>query len=150
MHRRQLLQAAAMAELALAPNANAAQTASLDGMLRQYLARYDRPALAAAVVHHGAVIATGAGGTRRVGTNIPITVQDRFHIGSDTKAMTALLAAMYVEQGKLRWDSTVGGPSPDLVATMNAVSAIEQVSRPRSVPGRMIGVEGGCRLVVQF
>jgi CubicO group peptidase (beta-lactamase class C family) len=28
---------------------------------------------------------------------LPLTHNDRFHIGSDTKAMTALLAAMMVE-----------------------------------------------------
>ncbi len=120
MHRRQFLQTTAIAQLAPAPAAEAAQAASLDATLRTYLARYALPALAAAVVRQGAVIAAGAVGTRRAGTDRPVTLQDRFHIGSDTKAMTALLAAMYVEQGKLRWDSTVGEQFPDLVATMDA------------------------------
>jgi hypothetical protein len=31
----------------------------------------------------------------------PVTPNDRFHLGSDTEAMTALLAAMFVEDGKL-------------------------------------------------
>jgi CubicO group peptidase (beta-lactamase class C family) len=30
-----------------------------------------------------------------------VTPNDRFHLGSDTEAMTALLAAMFVEDGKL-------------------------------------------------
>jgi len=119
MRRRQLLQATAVAELALAPAAEAAPVASLDGTLRPYLGRYGLPALAGAVVRHSVVLAAGAVGTRRSGTNIPVTLQDRFHIGSDTKAMTALLAAMFVEQGKLRWDSTVGEQFPDLVGSMN-------------------------------
>jgi CubicO group peptidase (beta-lactamase class C family) len=46
---------------------------------------------------------------------IPVTVDDRFHLGSDTKAMTALLAAMFVEAGKLRWDSTIADVLPDLL-----------------------------------
>jgi CubicO group peptidase (beta-lactamase class C family) len=52
-------------------------------------------------------MAVGTGGTRRIGTVIAVTHNDRFHIGSDTKAMTSLLAAMMVEAGKLRWDSTL-------------------------------------------
>ncbi len=43
-----------------------------------------------------------------LGRNIKVTLDDRFHIGSDTKAMTATLAGMLVEEGKLRWDSTIG------------------------------------------
>lgn len=119
MRRREFLQTTALAELALAPAAEAALVSSLDGTLRPYLARYGLPALAGAVVRHGAVTAAGSVGTRRAGTNIPVTLQDRFHIGSDTKAMTALLAAMFIEQGKLHWDSTVGEQFPELVATMN-------------------------------
>ncbi len=33
---------------------------------------------------------------------------DVFHIGSLTKSMTAVLAAQFVEKGRLRWDSTLG------------------------------------------
>jgi CubicO group peptidase (beta-lactamase class C family) len=94
-----------------------AQT-SLDAMLTPYLARYDLPALAAAVVQEGKIIARGAVGTRRAGAAIPVTLNDRFNIGSDTKAMTALLAAMLVEENKLRWDSTVAEVFPELSATM--------------------------------
>src|SRR3954447_2198445 len=46
-------------------------------------------------------------------------IEDRFHIGSDTKAMTALIAAMLVEGGKIRWASTVGEVFPELAATMD-------------------------------
>ena len=94
-----------------------AQT-SLDELLTPYLARYDLPALAAAVVQDGKIIASGAAGTRRAGATIPVTINDRFHIGSDTKAMTALLAAVLVEEHKLRWDSTVAEVFPELSATM--------------------------------
>ena len=92
---------------------------SLDPILQPYLERYDLPALAAAVVKNGEIIASGAVGTRRAGTNNPVTINDRFHIGSDTKAMTALIAAMLVEGGKIRWTSTVGEVFPELAATMD-------------------------------
>jgi CubicO group peptidase (beta-lactamase class C family) len=92
-----------------------AQT-SLDDILTPYLARYDLPALAAGVVQDGKIVASGAVGTRRAGAAIKVTINDRFHIGSDTKAMTALLAAMLVEENKLRWDSTVAEVFPELSA----------------------------------
>jgi CubicO group peptidase (beta-lactamase class C family) len=95
-----------------------AQT-SLDSVLRPYLVRYDLPAVAAAVFRDGKVLSAGAVGTRKKGEEIPVTVNDRFHLGSDTKAMTALLAAMMVEEGKLRWNSTVAEVFPELKEKMN-------------------------------
>src|SRR5919106_6729772 len=84
--------------LCCAAGSAGAQT-SLNTMLAPFLARYELPALAAAVVKDGKVVAVGAVGTRKAGAQIPVTVNDRFHLGSDTKAMTALLAAMFVEAG---------------------------------------------------
>jgi CubicO group peptidase (beta-lactamase class C family) len=99
--------------------AASAQT-SLDATLKSYSAKYELPALAAAVVKDGKLIAVGAVGTRRLGTDIPVTLDDRFHIGSDTKAMTALLCAMLVDEGRLRWNSTMAELYPELAATMDA------------------------------
>jgi hypothetical protein len=78
--------------------------ASLDETLRPFLAKYEMPAVAVAVVQEGKIIALGAVGTRQVGTNTSVTPTDRWHIGSDGKAMTALLAAMLVEEGQAPLD----------------------------------------------
>jgi len=91
----------------------------LNPMLNPYLTDYGLPAIAAAVVKDGKVIAAGAVGTRRVGVRIPVTINDRFHLGSDTKAFTALLAAMLVEEGKLRWDISPAEVFPELAANMD-------------------------------
>jgi CubicO group peptidase (beta-lactamase class C family) len=96
----------------------AAQT-SLDSMLHASAAKYQIPAFAAAVVKDGKIVALGAVGTRKAGANIPVTPQDRFHLGSDTKAMTALIAAMLVEEGKLRWNSSMGEVFAELGAKMD-------------------------------
>ena len=106
------------APAATAQDAQRVVGTSLDATLQPYLLRFNLPALAAAVVRQGSVIASGAVGTRRMGSDSPVTIDDRFHIGSDTKAMTALLGAMMIEAGKLRWDSTVGESFPDLAPTM--------------------------------
>ena len=67
-----------------------------------------------------------------------MTIQDRFHLGSDTKAMTALLAAMLVEEGKLRWDSTVAEVFPELAAGMTpglkGVTLVQLLSHTSGIP----------------
>lgn len=92
---------------------------SLDDTLKPYLAAYELPSVAAAVVQDGKIVAAGAVGTRRLGMDIPVTLDDRYHLGSDTKAMTALLAAMLVEEGKLNWQTTLAEAFPELAATMD-------------------------------
>src|SRR3954447_3454232 len=86
----------------------AAAEDSLNDMLEPLRAKYQLPSLAAAVTKNGEIIAAGAVGERVMGSGIKVTTNDRYHLGSDTKAMTATLAGMLVEAGKLRWDSTVG------------------------------------------
>lgn len=81
------------------------------------------PALAAAVSREGEIVAVGAVGTRVQGMDLPVTVDDRFHIGSDTKAMTATIVGSLVEQGALRWDSQVGEVLGDRVEDMNPALA---------------------------
>jgi CubicO group peptidase (beta-lactamase class C family) len=115
---------------------------SLDALLTPYLDKYDLPALAAAVVKDGKVVAVGAVGTRRAGEKIPVTVDDRFHLGSDTKAMTSLLAATYVEEGKLRWESTMADVFPELAAKMDSglrrVTLVQFLSHTSGVPSDII------------
>ena len=90
----------------LAGTAHAAE--ALDSYLEGVRTRYGLPALAAAVARNGEVVAAGAVGTRVMGMDVPVTVDDRFHLGSDTKAMTATLAGMLVEEGRIGWQTTLG------------------------------------------
>lgn len=112
--------------------------ASLDAMVTAEAKEAGFPALAAAVVSKGKLMAVGTGGTRRIGTAIPVTHNDRFHIGSDTKAMTSLMAAMMVEAGKLRWDSTFEQVFPELAAGMDAgvkrVTLVQLLSHTSGLP----------------
>jgi CubicO group peptidase (beta-lactamase class C family) len=68
-----------------------------------------------------------------------VTLNDRFHLGSDTKAMTALLAAMLVEEGKLRWNSTVAEVFPELSKKMapglRRVTLEQLLSHTGGLPG---------------
>src|SRR5262245_60696499 len=61
------------------------------------------PALAAAAMKDGKLVAIGATGLRRLGGKERVTVEDKWHIGSCTKSMTASVAARLVERGLLKW-----------------------------------------------
>ena len=67
----------------------------------------ERFGMAAAVLRGERIIAQGAAGVRKRGTAERITFDDRFHLGSCTKAMTATLVAMLVDEGKLNWTTTL-------------------------------------------
>src|ERR1035441_3206399 len=69
--------------------------------------KHDLPALAVVVVKDGRICDRAAVGIRKVGKSAPVTMNDVFHIGSCTKSMTATLTAMLIDEGKLRWDSTI-------------------------------------------
>ena len=82
--------------------------ANLDDLLRPTQEEFKLPALVAAVAKDGEIVAAGAVGERAFGSGVDGTVEDRIHIGSDGKAMTATIAGMLVDSGDLRWDSTIG------------------------------------------
>jgi CubicO group peptidase (beta-lactamase class C family) len=75
------------------------------------------PALGAALLTSRGVVASGVTGTRKAGTNTIATLDDRWHLGSDTKAMTAVIVATLVERGTLTWATTLGQIFPELTAS---------------------------------
>jgi CubicO group peptidase (beta-lactamase class C family) len=66
------------------------------------------PAAAAVRVSSSGMQSVAVDGVRRIGHDDVVEIGDRFHIGSNAKSMTALLAALAVEQGALGWDTGVG------------------------------------------
>lgn len=77
------------------------------------------PALAVVVTKDGQICDRAAAGVRKWGDPTPVTTNDVFHIGSCTKSMTATLAAMFIDQGKLRWDTTIAEVFPELKGKMD-------------------------------
>jgi CubicO group peptidase (beta-lactamase class C family) len=93
----------------------------VDELLEPIRAKFDLPALAVLVLRDGRIVAEGAVGRRSVDSDVPVTLQDRWHLGSDTKAMTATLAAILVERHKIRWDTTIGEAFPRLADKLRPV-----------------------------
>jgi CubicO group peptidase (beta-lactamase class C family) len=77
------------------------------------------PGMAAVVLRGDEVIAQGVAGVRRKGSPERLTLGDKFQMNSATKAMTATLAAMVVEEGKLSWNTTLGDTFSNSVKHMN-------------------------------
>lgn len=102
--------------------------------------KHDLPSLAVAVVKDGKICDRAAVGVRKYGDPTPVTVNDQFHIGSCTKSMTATLTAMFVEEGKLRWDSTIAEILPDLKGKMDQqyeeVTVAQLLTHRGGVPGK--------------
>jgi CubicO group peptidase (beta-lactamase class C family) len=73
------------------------------------------PGLIGAILGGDRLAAIGAVGIRKIGSPEPMRVTDQVHIGSCTKAMTATLLGMLVEEGKLTWGSTIRDVFRDLV-----------------------------------
>jgi CubicO group peptidase (beta-lactamase class C family) len=91
----------------------------LAALLAPVVAKHEVPGMAAAIVRKGETIAIGVAGVRARGKPEKIAVTDRFHIGSDTKAMTALLCGILVDEGQLRWDQTLIETFPTLKKSMH-------------------------------
>lgn len=90
----------------------------LADLLEPIRKRNDVPALAVGVISSQGLKYVAAVGVRKRGDKTPVTTGDLFHLGSDTKAMTATLIATLVEAKKLRWNLTLAEAFPQLKATM--------------------------------
>ena len=90
----------------------AAEPRDISNALEDVRARNALPAVGAAVVENGRIVAMGATGRRRLDRDVAVTTSDKWHIGSCTKSMTAVLVGVLVDVGKLRWDMTVAEALP--------------------------------------
>jgi CubicO group peptidase (beta-lactamase class C family) len=116
--------------------ASAADTAKSLGVLRK---QHNLPALAVVVVKDGKICDRAAVGVRKMGDSTPVTIKDVFHIGSDTKSMTATLTAMLIDESKLRWDTTIADVFPELKGKIDkqyeAVTVEQLLTHRGGVPG---------------
>lgn len=72
------------------------------------------PALAAGIVTREGLRWAGVRGVRRAGAEAAATLDDRWHLGSNTKAMTAAVFGRLVDQGRARWAMPLAEAFPDV------------------------------------
>jgi CubicO group peptidase (beta-lactamase class C family) len=118
--RRSLLRALAFAPLALPSlTARAAQPASstpritpkliqeIEALVKKELSIFDIVGAALALIQDGEIVYANGFGVRELETGEPFDADTVHRIGSTTKSMTSMLAAIQVERGLFAWDSPV-------------------------------------------
>src|SRR6267143_1667732 len=95
------------------------QPVDISDALKALRDKNDLPGLVALAVQGDRVAAQGAAGVRRRGSDAAMTINDRVHLGSCTKSMTATLIAILVAEKKLVWTTTVGEAFPRLKESMH-------------------------------
>lgn len=94
-----------------------AQAKPLDGFDRyviRSMADWKVPGLAIAIVRNDSVVLAKGYGVRTLGKPDPVDARTLFAIGSASKAFTATLVAMLVDEGKVKWDDAATRHLPDL------------------------------------
>lgn len=81
---------------------------NLEDLLTQAIGAADLPAAACAVVDGDRITERAVAGVRLRGAPQPVRVDDRFHLGSVTKSMTATMVGRLVELDLVEWDDTLG------------------------------------------
>ncbi|MEQ1862673.1 MAG: serine hydrolase domain-containing protein [Chthoniobacteraceae bacterium] len=112
-----------------------AETVGVSPQLDAIRQQHALPALGAAAMREGELVAFGVSGTRQFGKPEVVKVDDLWHIGSCTKSMTATLAGILVDEGTARWDMKITDALPELRATLHAdwrEATLEQLLTHRS------------------
>lgn len=119
-----------------------AKPKDVSALLAPVVQQNNVPGMAGAVVRDGQTVALGAAGVRTRGKPDKVAVGDRFHIGSDTKAMTAMLCGILVDEGKLKWTQTLGETFPELKKSMHpqyqAVTLEQLLTNRGGAPGDLV------------
>ncbi len=85
----------------------------IDSLILAQFNNYDIPAIAVGIFDTDSVLVY-AYGIRNTIDRSPVHKDDRFHIGSCTKAITSFIAARLVEKGLIKWDTRIIDVFPDI------------------------------------
>ncbi len=100
----------------------------IEAELRRIGKKYKHPSLFAGYQTLGQPFVGAALGRRKKGAQTRVTIDDKVHIGSCTKAMTATMIARLIERGPLKhgrltWEMTIAEGLPELSKTMDPIFA---------------------------
>jgi CubicO group peptidase (beta-lactamase class C family) len=87
--------------------------AALGRLITDLRKEKDLVGLAAMVTVDGKVEAAAADGERKIDSDVPVQISDRWHLGGISKSITATMIARLVEAGRMHWSDTVGKAFPD-------------------------------------
>ncbi len=81
--------------------------------LRNTMQAWETPGMAISVVKDDSLIFARGYGVRSINTGMKVDEETLFAVASNTKAFTAALLGMLVQEGKLTWDDRVADRLPD-------------------------------------
>lgn len=113
-HRKNLL--IIIIILTIFQSVNAQSTAAFADSIRKL---YKIPELGYAVVSSKDTLEMKIIGVKKINTSLIAEPDDKFRIGSNTKAITGFIAAQLVQQGKINWDTEFFDLFPELKAKSN-------------------------------
>jgi CubicO group peptidase (beta-lactamase class C family) len=88
---------------------------SLSSIVDSVRLAWNMPAMGAAIVTlESGLTAIAVAGTRRATGGAAVSTNDLWHLGSNTKAITSLLAAVAVSQDRIQWTTTIAQAFPEL------------------------------------
>jgi CubicO group peptidase (beta-lactamase class C family) len=112
-------------------------------VLRTAIADKAVPGMAALTIRNFRAEREQVAGVRRLGSNGRVRRGDRWHLGSDGKAMTATMIAFLVELGSLSWDARLDQMLPDLPEPMHPdyrdVTLLDLLSHRSGLPENVGG-----------
>ena len=109
----------------------------LPDYLEETLQELQAPGLRVMVVRDGRVRLDEARGIRLAGTESSLSTSDRFHLGSNTKAMTALMVAGLIEDGIMDWSTTLSElfPKTEMLPLYAGVTVHDLIRHEGGFPG---------------
>ncbi len=123
------------------------QTKEMAAKLAEICLKHDVPAMTVAIVNAGGLVQSQCFGIRKRGTADQVELSDRFPIGSNAKSMTATLAAVLVESGKIDWDTTIGDVWPnatdkDIHPQLRKITLDQLLSHQSGLPANVGDISG--------
>lgn len=80
---------------------------TIDGIVTRFMAAFETPGIAVAVMRPGTAPYLKGYGVRTLGRPAPVDAHTRFGIASNSKSFTAAALALLVDAGKLDWEDPV-------------------------------------------
>lgn len=118
----------------------------LQTKLAEICQKHDLPAMVAATVDANGLVTSECFGVRKRNARGEVELSDRFPLGSCTKSMTATVASVLVEAGKIDWQTTIGEVWPKATEEhihpeLRDVTLDELLSHQSGLPSNISGPE---------
>jgi CubicO group peptidase (beta-lactamase class C family) len=136
-----LISSLALSQAAFAQN-QAPSATTLAQTFEATRQKYNLPSLAGTIVTSKGASEIIVTGVRKAGTDVAVTANDKWHLGSDTKVMTSCLLATLIEAKKLKWETTLAEVFPEQAKTMSPelqkVSLLHLLSHRAGLPPNLM------------